>query len=118
MPAILRLNPDVPRLLELYAMLGVGDVVKAGQLVGQRAHVTAALHVVLPAHRIAAAPVAANLAGQQRQIDERQYVVNGVVMLGDAERPADHSAVGSRVGVRGLANRLGRNASDLLSDVE
>ena len=37
-------------------------------------------------------------------------VVHRVVVLGDAERPADHRAVGARIGVRRLANHVGRHA--------
>jgi hypothetical protein len=33
----------------------------------------------------------------EREVDERQHVVDGVVVLGDAERPAHDRAVGARV---------------------
>ena len=37
------------------------------------------------------AAVAADVAGEQREVDQREHVVDGVVVLGDAERPADHA---------------------------
>ena len=64
-----------------------------------------------------AAP-AADVAGEQRQIDQREHVVDGVVVLGDAERPADHRLVGARVGVRGLANHVGGHAGRALAELQ
>ena len=63
---------DAPGALELRAQFVVLDVLKAGQAVGNGAHVAAALDVVLPAQRIEAAAVAAHVPGQQGQIDQRQ----------------------------------------------
>ena len=94
------------------------DVLEARQLVGNRAHVAAALHVVLAAQRIAAAAPAADVAGEQREVDQREHVVDGVVMLGDAERPAHHRLAGARVGVRGFANHVGGNAGRALAELE
>ena len=88
------------------------------QPVRQRAHVTAALHVVLPAQRLEARAVAADVTGEERQVDEREDVVDGVVVLGDPERPAELCAAGVRVGVRELADRVGRNAGDALRLLE
>jgi hypothetical protein len=48
--------------------------------------------------------------GQERQVDQREDVVDRVVVLGDPERPADHGLVGRGVGVRELPDRGGRNA--------
>ena len=72
------------------------------------AHVAAALHVVLPAQRHQAGAVAPDVPGEQREVDQREHVVGGVVVLGDAQRPADLGAVGGGVGVRELADQLGR----------
>ena len=77
----------------------------AGQLVGDGAHVAAALHVVLAAQRDQAGAVAADVAGEQRQVDQREHVVGRVVVLGDAEGPADLRPVGAGVGVRQLADQ-------------
>jgi hypothetical protein len=65
-------------------------VLEAGQPVRQGAHVAAALDVVLAAERVDAAAVAADVAGQQDEVDQGEDVVGRVVVLGDAERPADH----------------------------
>ena len=70
----------LPRRLEARARLVVVlDVLEAGQLVGDRAHVAAALHVVLAAQRVEARAVAPDVAAQQRQVDQREDVVDGVV---------------------------------------
>ena len=55
-----------------------------------------------------ARPVAADVSGQQREVDDREDVVDGVVVLGDAERPAHLRAVGARVRVRHLADHVRR----------
>ena len=110
MAAALVRDRHAPRLLELRPKPVVLDVLEAGQPVGDRAHVAAALHVVLAAQRVEAAAVLPDVPGQQRQVDEREDVVDRVVVLGDAERPADHRPVGLREGVGQLADRLGRHA--------
>ena len=93
-------------------------MLEARQAIGQRAHVAAALHVVLPAQRIDAAAPPADVPGEQREVDERQDVVDGVVMLGDAQRPAQHRARRRRVGVGHLADHPRRHAGDLLGALE
>ena len=55
------------------------------------------------------------MAAEQREVDQREHVVDAHVVLGDAERPADHRAVGAREGVRGVADHLGRHAGDALA---
>ena len=107
-----------PRLFELRPKPVVLDVLEAGQPVGDRAHVAAALDVVLAAQGVETAAVATDMAGQQRQVDEREDVVDRVVVLGDAERPADHRPVGLREGVGQLADRLGRHAGLALGVLE
>ena len=47
-----------------------------------------------------------------------QHVVDGVVVLGDAERPADHAPSACAYVVRGLANDVGRNAGGALGELE
>jgi hypothetical protein len=94
------------------------DVLEARQLVGDRAHVAAALHVVLAAKRIAARSPAADVPGQQRQIDQREDVVDGVVVLRDPERPADHRRAGARVRVRGVADDVGRDTGRLRTELQ
>ncbi len=105
-----RRDLHAPGLLKFAAQFVVFHVLKTGQAVGDRAHVAAALHVVLAAQRIEAAAVAAHVAGEQREIDQREHIVDGVVMLGDAERPAEFRARGFRIGVRQFADHRGGHA--------
>ena len=118
----MRFQPSVGMMSRPHARLELGAVRrrsstswKPGSLFGQRAHVAAALDVVLSAERIAPAPVAPDVSGEQREVDQRQDVVDGVVVLGDAERPADHRAIGFRVRVRGVADDVGGNSRDALA---
>ena len=118
-PAVLRDDRHAPGGLESRARLGVlFDVLEAGELVRDGAHVAAPLHVVLTAEGVHAAAVHPDVAGEQREIDQRQHVVHGVVVLGDAQRPTDHGAIGLGVGVRHLADDLARNARDLFTALE
>src|SRR5437016_5238518 len=118
MPATVGLDRAPPRPLELGAVVGVLDVVESGQLIWERAHVAATLNVVLAAHRVTAASVTANLTGEEGEVDQGEHVVDGVVMLGDPKSPADHAAIGPCIGMRGFANRLLRDAGDLLAELE
>jgi len=52
------------------------------------------------------------VTAEQRQVDERQDVVDAVVVLGDPEGPAHLGARGAGVGVRQLADRVGRDPRD------
>ena len=63
-------------------------------------------------------PVPPDVPGQQRERDQREDVVDRVVVLGDPERPADHRPVGLGVGVRRLADRGGRDAGLALRVLE
>ncbi len=112
MLARLRGNREAPQRLELAARLGVLDVLEAGELVGQGAHVAATLDVVLAPDRHEPGAVAADVPGEQRQVDERQHVVGGVVVLGDAERPAELRRLGRGVVVRHLADHVCRHPGD------
>ena len=90
----LRRDRRAPRRVELRANAVVADLLEAGQLVGDRAHVSPTLDVVLPAQRLQARAPLADLARQQREVDQREDVVDGVVVLGDAERPAELHVLG------------------------
>ncbi len=115
-PAVARDDLAAPGGLEAGARLGVAlDVLEARQLVRDRAHVAAALHVVLAAQRVEARAPAADVAAEQGEVDQREHVVDADVVLGDAERPADHRPVGTREGVRGVADHVGRHAGDALA---
>ena len=117
-PAALRRDGDAPLGVELGAERVVLDVLEARQPVGQGAHVAAALDVVLATQRVDAAAVAPDVTGQQDERDQRQDVVDRVVVLGDAERPADHRARGRGEGVGELADGLGRDAGLALGVLE
>ena len=116
--AVSRRDRRAPRGLELRARRVVLDVLEAGQLVRDRAHVAAALHVVLAAQRLQAGAVAADVPGEQREVDQREDVVDRVVVLGDPERPAQLRVRARAVRVRELADRVGRNAGDALGLLE
>ena len=105
-------------LVEFRSQLVVFDVLETGQPIGQRSHVAAALDVVLAAERVDAAPVATDMAGQQHEIDEGEDVVDGVMVLGDAESPADHRPWCRREGVGELADRVGGDAGLALGIVQ
>ena len=87
-------------------------------LVRQCAHVAAALHVVLPAQRYEATPPSTDVAGEQREVAQRQHVVDGVVVFGDAEGPQDLALATRRVCMCDLADRLGRYTRDLGGHLE
>ena len=107
-----------PGGIELGPSLVVEDVLEARQLVRDGAHVAAALHVVLPAQRVEPAAVAADVAAQQGEVDERQDVVDGVVVLGDAERPAQLGPIGPGVGVGQFGDDLGRHPGHLRAPLQ
>ena len=117
-PALLRRDAHAPRGIELRAQRIPLDVLEPRQPIRQRAHVAAALDVVLSTERAEAAAVAPDVPRQERQRDERQDVVHGVVVLRDPERPAQHRAGSLRVGVGQLADRGGRNARFALRVLE
>ena len=117
-PAVARRDRAAPRGVEAGPDVGVEDVGEAGEAVGDGAHVAAALHVVLAPQRVEAGAVATHVAAQQRQVDERQHVVDGVVVLGDAERPAQLGPVRPGVGVGQLPDLLGGDAGLRLGPVQ
>ena len=100
---------DAPLGVELRAQGVVLDVLEARQAVRKGAHVAAALDVVLAAQRVDAAAVPPDVPGQQHERDEGQDVVDRVVVLGDAERPADHRLVGGGERMGQVADGLGRD---------
>ncbi len=109
--ARLRRDRHAPGCLVAGAGVVVAEVVAAGQLGRDGAHVAAALDVVLPAQRHQTGAVAPDVPGEQREVDQREDVVGGVVVLGDAQRPADLGAVGAarrRARARGSGPRRRR----------
>src|SRR5579859_1272320 len=118
MPATFGRDGAAPDFLELSAQLGVFHMLETRQAIGNGAHVAAALDVILSAQRIDAAAIAANVAGEQREVDEGYYVVDRVVMLGDSESPAELGARGLGVNVRGLPNYAGGDAGIALGALQ
>ena len=105
-PAVLRNDRDAPGLLELRSRLGVLlDVLEArAACSGSRPCRRRPARCSARAAGCSPEPVAADVPGQQRQVDQREHVVDRVVMLGDPERPAQDRAVGAarrRAPVRG-----------------
>ncbi len=69
--AVPGLQGDAPGALELLPDFVVrGPVLETHEAVRDRAHVTATLHVVLPAERIHTRTVLPDVAGQEREIDQ------------------------------------------------
>ena len=117
-PAVLRHDGTAPRRFEPSTRLVIlHDVLEARELVGDRTHVAAALHVVLSSQRVQTTAVFANVAGEEPEVDQGEHVVDRGVVLGDPEGPADHGPVGLRVQVRDLTDHLRGNARDLLAEV-
>ena len=99
-----------PGFFEFGAKLRILDVLETGEAVRDRAHVAAALNIILAAQGIDAAAVAADVAGEKSKVDERENIVDRVVVFGDAECPAHLRAGRFRVGVRGFADQGGGHA--------
>ena len=97
---------DAPELLEDFARRVVGDVAIARELVRERAHVAGALHVVLPAQRVHANALAADVAGRHREIGDRHHRGRALRMLGDAEAVIDRRVSARRIKPRRLAQLL------------
>ena len=113
MPAPLAWKRGVPGRLELSDGDGIFDILSAQKLVGNRSHVAAALHVVLPSQRIETRAVSSDMTAEQRQIDECSDVVDRIVMLGDPEGPTERGLRSARIGYGELANKGCRDAGRL-----
>ena len=81
--------------------------------VGLAAHVRRALDVVLAAQRIHAAAGLADVAGEQRQVDQRLDALGALHVLGHAEAVEDEGGARLAVETRGLADVVGVDAADL-----
>ena len=109
---VLRLDGDSPRGLELGADLRFGHVLEADETVGDRPHVAAALHVVLAAQRVETGAPTTHVAAEQGEVDDCQHVVDAVVVLGDAECPAQLCRAGGGQAVSELDDGFGRHTGD------
>ena len=78
-----------PHLLEQLAGPLVRDVAVARVLVRERAHVAGALHVVLPAQRVHAHALAADVAGRHGEVGHSHHHGGALAVLGDAESVID-----------------------------
>ena len=72
------------------------DVPVAGELVREGPHVAGALHVVLPAQRVHADALAADVAGDHGQVGHAHHHRRALGVLGDAEAVVDRGVVGRR----------------------
>ncbi|MNO98092.1 hypothetical protein D3C76_898260 [compost metagenome] len=100
------LQGHAPGLFELGAHALVGDMPVAGQLVGERAHVARALHVVLPAQRVHPYPFTADVASGHGQVGDAHHCGTALAVLGHPQAVVD-----GRVAAGGI--QPGRSA-DLL----
>ena len=103
-----------PRFRELPPDLGIVDRLVAGQVHRVRTRVVQPLDVVLPAERVQARRLVAEVSGHQHEVRERPDVVDAARVLGDSERVEDRRVPLGRVLARGGADLLGGDAGDLL----
>ena len=86
-----------PELLELMADGVVGHVAVAGQLVGERAHVARALHVVLAPQRVDAYAITADVARRHCQVRHAHDHRRALAVLGNAEAVVDRGVAAGGV---------------------
>ena len=112
-------RPHAPRALELRQRLRAIALV-AGKVGRDTARVTAPLDVVLPAQRGDSRAGKSELAGDEREVQQRVRVVNAVDVLGDAHPPHQAGAGerGPGVPARGLGDVPFRHAGDALGLLE
>src|SRR5215467_11323721 len=101
-PAFFRMEFDVPGFFKFSPQVCVFYMLEAGQAVRNCTHITATLDVVLPAQGIYATAIAAYVASEEREVDKRHHIVHGVVVFRDAQSPAELSAIGPGISMRGL----------------
>ena len=97
---------DVPHRLELLAHRVAGDMAIARQLVRERAHVAGALHVVLAAQRVHADAGTADIAGDHREVGDRDHRGRALAMFGDAEAVIDRAVAAGGEQTRGFTQFL------------
>src|SRR5579864_8060039 len=110
MPAAFGMELHAPLLFIFSADRFILNVLEAGEAIRNRAHVAAALDVILSAQRADAAAVTAHVSGKDRKIDERYNVVHGIVVLGDSQSPAKLRAVCLGISMGRLADHFRRDA--------
>ena len=87
----LRPEPHSPRALKRRRHVGNHHVLKPGSGSGIAPMSPPPWTLFWPRSGLRPRPVPADMPGEQREVDQRVDVVDRVVMLGDAERPADHA---------------------------
>ena len=90
-----------------------GDVAVAGELVREGAHVAGALDVVLPAERVDADALAADVAGDHGQVGHAHHHRRALGVLGDAEAVVDRGVAAGGVEPGGRAQLVGVDAGRL-----
>src|SRR5580704_6343860 len=80
-PAELGTEFDAPLFLESPTDRVVVLVLEAREAVRDRAHIAASLHVILATKGIQTRPIRADMAGQQREIDKTENIIDRVVVL-------------------------------------
>src|SRR5581483_3727676 len=93
-------------------------VLEAWKSIGDRAHVAAALDIILASQRIESRSVLANVSREQREIDHREHIVRRVVMVRNAERPTDPRSISLRVRKRRLFYVLRWDASNAFAPLQ
>ena len=106
--ARLGLDGHAPERLVDLAHLGLRHVPVAGQLVREGAHVARSLHVVLAAQRVDADALAAEVAGEHREVGHAHDHGRALAVLGDAEAVVDRRVAGGGVQPCGRAQLVGR----------
>ena len=104
---------DAPGRCELRAHRRVAHALVAGIQAGPHAHVAAALHVVLAAHRRKPARMRADMPGDHGQRRDGAHGLHALRLLCHAHPPADDSRIGVGVAARRLADGFGRKTRDL-----
>ena len=112
---VLEVDFPPPGLLELGLVGRIGYRLEAGIVVGQRSAVAGPLNVVLPAHRIDARALAADVSCHQHEVAKTLDVVDAADVLRDAQRVVDGASVGLAVYAGGLLDIGCRNLRDGLS---
>ncbi len=108
-PALGRDGSAPHRLEDVPAFVERGG---AGEAVRLAAHDGRPLDVVLPAQRVDARTRLADVARQQREVDETRDPVGALFVLGDPEPVEQHRRCLRRVEARRPANVVGRDAAD------
>ena len=112
--ARLIVDGHVPGLLKPGSNGRIAHMLIARQLVGEGAHVTGTLNVVLATERIHANTFTANVAGGHGQVGNAHHHGRALAVLGDPEAVIDGAITRFAIGPRGLAHQLGGYAGDRL----